>query len=193
MADAADDRRVCLGVVTGAHGVQGLVRIKSFTADAQDIASYGPLEDEHGERRFAVELKGAVKGVLLAKLPGVADRNAAEALKGVRLYVRRSALPAPDEEEYYHADLVGLAAEQADGAALGEVRAVFDHGAGTHLEVGRPGERTVLVPFTRAAVPVVDLTARRVVIVLPEELVAGAPEAAEDEVVENEAAGEDQG
>ena len=167
--------RICVGVITGAQGVRGAVRIKSFTAVAADVAAYGPLEDESRTRRFELRLVGQAKGVLVGVIAGIADRDAAEALKGRRLYVARSTLPEPEAEEYYHADLIGLAAELEDGTVLGEVRAVWDFGAGDSLEVARPGAATVMVPFTRAVVPVVDLAGRRLVVAPPPGLIE-APE-----------------
>jgi 16S rRNA processing protein RimM len=157
-------RRVCVAIVTGAHGVKGAVRLKSFTADPADVARYGPLEDESGERHFALSLVGAGKGVLLARLAGIADRNQAEALRGLRLYLRRAALPPTADDEYYHADLIGLDARLTDGGVLGRVRAVHDFGAGDTLEIERAGGPPIMVPFTRAVVPVVDLEAGRLMI-----------------------------
>src|ERR1051326_158848 len=104
------EKRVCLGVVAAAHGVRGAVRLKSFTANPRDIARYGPLEDESGERPCAVRLVGKGKGVLIGYLSGISDRNEAEALRGLRLSLPRDALPPTDEDEFYHADLIGLAA-----------------------------------------------------------------------------------
>lgn len=162
----AADNRVCVAVVTGAHGVKGAVRLKSFTAAPKDVARYGPLEDEAGARQFKLRLVGSAKGVVIAMLSGIEDRNGAEALRGLRLYLQRAALPPPGEDEYYHADLIGLDATLPDGAALGRVRAVHDFGAGDTLEIDRaPGEGPpVMVPFTRAIVPVVDVAAGRLVI-----------------------------
>jgi 16S rRNA processing protein RimM len=176
---AADERRVCLGVVTGAHGVRGLVRVKAFTAEPADIAAYGPVEDEAGARRFALEVVGAAKGVVLVRVPGVVDRDAAERLKGLRLFVPRAALPEPEEEEYYHADLLGLRVELTDGSEFGRVRAVHDFGAGDSIEVVRADGGTVMVPFTRAAVPVVDLADGRLVVDPPEGLLDNRPVEAE--------------
>ncbi len=161
---SAQDRRVCVGVVTGAHGVRGAVRLKSFTAEPEDVAGYGPLEDERGERRFALRIVGSAKGVLIAAISGIDDRDRAEALRGLRLYLPRSALPPTEEEEYYHADLIGLDAALADGTPIGTVRAVHDFGAGDTLEIERASGPPVMVPFTRAVVPVVDLDAGRLVI-----------------------------
>ena len=164
-----------MGVITGAHGVRGLVRVKSFTAEPAHLAAYGALEDAEGERRFALELAGAIKGVLLARLPGVADRDAAERLKGTRLYLPRAALPDPGEEEYYHADLLGLAVVRSDGTVFGRVKAVHDFGAGDSLEIERAEGGIVLVPFTSATVPVVDITAGRLVLEPPEGLLDNRP------------------
>jgi 16S rRNA processing protein RimM len=156
--------RLCVGIITGAQGVRGVVRIKSFTAVPEDVAAYGPVADEDGQREFALRPVGRAKGVVIATIAGVADRDAAERLKGVRLYVARDKLPAPGEEEYYHADLIGLAAVLRDGTPLGRVRAVHEYGAGDSLEVVRESGATVMVPFTRAVVPEVDLAAGRLVI-----------------------------
>ncbi|MGD9617694.1 MAG: ribosome maturation factor RimM [Alphaproteobacteria bacterium] len=171
------DKRVCLGIVTAAHGVRGAVRVKSFTTEPEDVAGYGPLEDERGERRFALRIVGSAKGVLIAAISGIDDRDRAEALRGLRLYLPRAALPPPAEEEYYHADLIGLEAALPDGAALGTVRAVHDFGAGDTLEIERASGKPVMVPFTRAVVPVVDLAAGRLVIDPPPGLLdEAAPE-----------------
>lgn len=180
MTAALSTRRVCLGVVAGAHGVRGAVRLKSFAQDPRDIARYGPLEDESGATRFTVRLVGAGKGVLLARLSGIADRDRAEALRGVRLYLPRAALPPPPDDEYYHADLIGLAALLGNGERLGEVRAVHDFGAGDTLEIARPHGPPVLVPFTRAAVPVIDVEAGHVVIDPPDGLLDAPPHRRED-------------
>ncbi len=170
---AAGDARVCLGAIAGAHGVRGLVKIKSFTEDPSDLTAYGPLGDEAGGRRFEIAVTGQAKGLLLGRIAGVADREAAQALRGVRLYVDRAALPEPEETEaFYHADLIGLAAEDPQGEPLGRVAAVENYGAGDFLEIERPAGEALLVPFTQAAVPLVDLEAGRVVVAPPEEVEA---------------------
>ena len=167
--------RVCLGVVTAPHGVKGAVRIKSFAARPRDIGRYGALEDETGERRFELTVIGDGKGVLIARLSGVADRDRAEALRGLRLYLPRERLPPPQAEEYYHADLIGLAAELSDGTPLGRVRAVHDFGAGDTLEIARGEGPPILVPFTRAVVPLVDIEGGRLVLDPPAGLLQPAP------------------
>lgn len=157
-------RQVCVGVITGPQGVGGAVRIKSFTARPEDLASYGPLADASGTRRLDLRLVGAAKGVLIGRLAGVEDRNRAESLRGLHLYLPRTALPPPEPEEYYHADLIGLDAVLADGTPLGRVRAIHDFGAGDTLEIERPGAPPAMVPFTRAVVPVIELDAGRLVV-----------------------------
>ena len=181
----SEDRpdRVCLGVVAGAHGVRGLVKIKSFTEDPEDLAAYGALSDETGRRRFVVKLKGRVKGLLLAELEGIRDRDQAQALHGLQLYVARSALPRLDEDEtFYQADLIGLAAEDPEGRPLGRVVAVPNFGAGDLLEVLDPERVSQFFPFTRDIVPQVDLAGGRVVIRPPAEVVVRPqPDRGQDE------------
>lgn len=157
-------RRILVGEIGRPHGVRGLVRLKSFTADPAAIASYGPLTDEAGTRRFALTL--LAEG--LARIEGVADRDAAARLTGTRLHVERDRLPPPEAEEFYLADLIGLDVVTEAGEGLGRVAAVEDHGAGAFLVLS-PGER--MLPFTRAAVPVVDIAGGRLVAVPPEERV----------------------
>ena len=162
------------------------MRIKPFTDAPEDVAAYGPVTDDSGSRRFSVEVLEVRGGMVIAALDGVADRNAAEALKGLRLYVSRDVLPAPDEDEYYHADLLGLAAETADGEPVGTVRTIIPAGAGDVLEIDRgPGTETLLVPFTREAVPVVDVAAGRIVIRPPGEIEAREDATEEDRTDED--------
>ena len=162
--------RVCLGVVTGARGVRGEVHVKTFTQVAADIGVYGNLSDAAGKRRFTVQAVKAAKNGAALKFEGVSDRDAAEALKGLELYVDREALPQPDDGEFYHADLIGLAAELPDGTRLGSVKALEDYGAGDVIEIERDGEMPVLLPFTSEAVPEIDLENGRVVVDVPAEL-----------------------
>lgn len=164
MTGATDDTRVCVGALAGAFGVAGEVRLKSFCAEPEAIADYGPLFTEDGARSFTLKLTRPVKGGFAARLTGVQTPEQAAALAGTRLYAARDRLPRLPDDEFYHADLIGLAVHDTGGALLGEVVAVHDHGAGDLLEIRRPeGRATVLLPFTRAAVPTVDLTARRIV------------------------------
>ena len=155
---------VCIAAVAGAHGVRGNVRIKPFTHVPQDVAAYGPVTDADGVRAFDLTLVGEAKGVVIARMTGIEDREAAEALKGLRLYVPRERLPDADEDEYYHADLIGLAVVDETGADAGTVNALHDFGAGDLIEIRRPSGKLVLLPFTRAAVPGVDLAAGMVTV-----------------------------
>ncbi|MEM1420450.1 MAG: ribosome maturation factor RimM [Pseudomonadota bacterium] len=172
-ANDPEVERVCVGAIAGAFGVRGEARIKPFTDDPEAIAAYGPLSSEDGRREFEVKLTRPVKGGWAARLSGVRTREEAEALKGVRLYAPRAALPEPEEEEFYHADLIGLDVVGIDGGALGRVRSVQNYGAGDFVEVARPKGPTLLVPFTKAAVPEIDLQAGRILVDPPEETEAG--------------------
>ncbi len=168
--------RICLGQVVAAHGIRGLVRVRCFTERPESLTAYGPLSDEGGGRYFRLQLRGPAKDGVLAAVEGVGDRTAAEALRGLRLYVERAALPKTVAEEYYHADLVGLQAVLDDGTALGPVVAVHDFGGGDMIEVAQAeGGGNLVYPFTRAVVPVVDVAAGRLVIVPPGEIVAAGP------------------
>ncbi|SMF09888.1 16S rRNA processing protein RimM [Tistlia consotensis] len=169
--------RLCLGAIAGAHGVRGLVKLKSFTEVPESVAAYGPLTDESGSRTFRLAVKGRVKDLLLAAIEGVEDRDAAQALRGTRLYVERDRLPSPeDPEEFYIADLVGLAVETAAGERLGRVSDVADHGAGAILEVTPETGPVFDLPFVRAVVPTVDLAGGRLIVEPPAET-AGEAEA----------------
>jgi 16S rRNA processing protein RimM len=156
---ARGERKVLLGVVAAAHGVRGEVRIRSFCAEPADIGAYGPLSDEQGTRTFTVRPERvSSRGDVIARIDGVADRTAAEALRGLRLYAARTALPPPGPGEWYEDDLVGLAARGPDGRTWGTVLAVHDFGAGTVLELsGGEHGRSFMVPFSDAAVPAVDV------------------------------------
>lgn len=161
---------LCIGAIGGSFGVQGEVRLKSFCAEPTDIAAYGPLSTEDG-RRFNVKLTRPVAGGLGARLSGVATKEQADALRGTSLYVERAKFPALPDDEYYHADLIGLAVQDTGGVAIGKVQAVHNHGAGDLLEITGPGlKEPLLLPFTRAIIPTVDLASGRIVADLPEGL-----------------------
>jgi 16S rRNA processing protein RimM len=183
----SSDRRVLIGVIVGVQGVRGAVRIKSYAAQPEDIGVYGPLQDKTGKRRFEVKAEGFVRGAVVARIVGIADRDAAEALRGIELYLDRSALPPPDEDEYYHADLIGLAVQDKAGTPIGVVCGVVEYGAGPLLEIERPGEpggkkKTALAPFTKGVLVSVDLAAGRIVLDPPIGLLdeAGEQEALEE-------------
>jgi 16S rRNA processing protein RimM len=157
---------ICVGAIAGSYGVTGEARIKSFCAEPSAIGDYGPLYSEDGTRTFHVTLSRPVTGGFGARIVGVSTKEEADALRGVSLFAPRSVLPALPDDEFYYADLIGLDVVDTGGAALGVVTAVHNHGAGDILEVGAQG---LLVPFTQAAVPTVDLAAKRVIVDLPEE------------------------
>lgn len=165
----SQEKRVCLGAITGAHGIKGAVRIKSFTEQPKAVLSYGELTDKTGERTFTLSPAGQGKGVILAFIDGVSDRNAAEALKGTELFIDRSCLPETDEESFYHTDLIGLAVYYADKPNIeaGYIKAVQNHGAGDILEIQETDGKQSLLPFTKANVPTVDLDAGKIVALRP--------------------------
>ncbi len=161
--------RIVVGAIAGAFGVQGEVRLKSFCAEPTDIAEYVPLTTEDGRVFSQILISGQTSNGLIARLDGIDTKEAADALKGVPLLAERSRLPVLPDDEYYHADLIGLPVHDTGGTLLGSVRAVLNHGAGDLLEIQGPGlKTTVLLPFTRAIVPTVDLTAGRIVADPPE-------------------------
>jgi 16S rRNA processing protein RimM len=165
----AGGARICLGQIGAAHGVRGEVRLRSFTADPEAIADYGPLETEDG-RIVRIKSLRAAKDHFVAQLKGITDRDAAEQLTNVKLYVARERLPEPSApDEFYHADLIGLTVVDRAGAARGTVVAVHNFGAGDLIEV-KPTDAstTQLLPFDEATVPEVDLAAGRLVVVEPE-------------------------
>ncbi len=167
--------RVCIGAITGVRGLKGEVRIKSFTADPSDVAAYGPVSDEAGERSYKINVTAHAKGQIIARLDGIDDRDAAEALKGTKLYVPKSVLPKPDDGAYFHADLIGLRAETEDGDTLGTVKAVHNFGAGDVIEIadGDEDKDGLMLPFTSDVVPVVDMEQGLIVVQPPDYLEAG--------------------
>jgi len=162
---------ICVGAIAGAFGVQGEVRLKSFTAQPEDIASYGPLVTEDGVQSFTITLTGQAKNGFTARLDGVRSKEAADALRGTQLFTDRGSLPNLPDDEYYHADLVGLEVFDTGGTLLGHVKTVLNHGASDILEINTPGQTaTALLPFTRAVVPTVDLASGRIIADPPEGL-----------------------
>jgi len=172
--------RICVAQIGGAHGLLGEVKLKSFTADPMAVSNYGPLTTEDGSASFEIETLRAAKGHLVARFRGVGDRSAAERLANLRLFVPRERLPPPAADEFYHADLIGLRAVTADGTEIGTVAAVHDFGAGDILEL-RPqaGGTTMMVPFTAAFVPSVDIAGGRIVVAPPEDAPGNRAGAAE--------------
>ena len=166
--------RICVGQILGAHGVRGLVKLASFTEDPEAIAHYGELTDESGVRAFPMELVGSNKGHWIARIAGIADRDAVQALAGTRLFVDRAKLPPADEDEFYHADLIGLRVELPDGTTVGTVSAMHNFGAGDIVELALPSGKRPLLPFDRETVPKIDTAGGRIVIDPPPGLLDGA-------------------
>lgn len=162
---------VCVGAIAGAFGVRGEVRLKSFCATPEDVASYGPLFTKDGGRNFAITLTRPIPQGFAARLSGISTREEAEAMKGTTLHADRARLPSLGDDEFYHADLIGLTVMDTGGAVIGRVSAVHNHGAGDLLEVQRPGPKSAaLLPFTREIVPTVDLASGRIIADVPEGL-----------------------
>ncbi|QQA43427.1 ribosome maturation factor RimM [Pelagovum pacificum] len=156
--------KITVGSIAGAYGVKGEVRIKSFCADPGAIADYLPFVTEAGRTFSQLVLTGETKGALIGRLDGITTKEEADALRGTALLADRDRLPSLPDDEFYHTDLIGLPVHDTGGSLLGTVKAVHDHGAGDLLEIHGPGlKATVLLPFTRAAVPTVDLTAGRII------------------------------
>jgi len=169
---------ICVARIGAAHGVRGAVKLWTFTEDPLAVKRYGPLTTKDGARQFELTHVRAAKDHLVATLRGIGSREDAERLNGVELYIAREKLPATDEDEYYHADLIGLAAVNAANEPLGRVIAIHNFGAGDIIEIAPLQGATLLLPFTNAVVPTVDLANRRVVIELPEEIDGDDPAAA---------------
>jgi 16S rRNA processing protein RimM len=170
--------QVCVARIGAAHGVRGAVKLWTFTEDPFAVKRYGPLSTKDGARQFEIASAREAKGHLVAQFKGVTTRDEAERLNGIELYVPRQKLPATDEDEYYHADLIGLAAVTMADEPLGRVVAIHNFGAGDILEIAPPQGATMLLPFTNAVVPTVDIAGGRVLIELPREVEGDGPEAA---------------
>ena len=162
--------QICVARIGAAHGVRGAVKLWTFTEDPLAVKRYGPLLTKDGARQFEVTHAREAKGHLVATLKGIATREDAERLNGVELYIARDQLPETDEGEYYHADLIGLAAVTAADALIGRVIGIHNFGAGDIIEIAPPHGATMLLPFTNAVVPSVDVAGGRVVIELPDEI-----------------------
>jgi len=168
MADASS-KRLLMGRIGAAHGIRGEVRILSFTEEPLALKNYGPLSTNKPGLVIEIESARATTNMLVARLKGITDRTAAEKLNGVELYVDRDKLPPPsDDDDFYHADLIGLEARLMDGSVLGTVTAIPNYGASDLIEVrdSRTGD-TYLYPFTKAVVPEVKLADGYIVIDVP--------------------------
>jgi len=155
---------ICIGAIIGAFGVKGELRVKSFCTEPGDIGSYGVLTSEDGKQSFDLKVKGPIKGGYACRIKGVQYKDQADALRGIRLFTNRDNLPSLPDDEFYHTDLIGLDVINTGGEKLGKITAVYDHGAGDMLEISGKGlKNNVMLPFTREAVPTVDLTAGRII------------------------------
>ena len=162
--------KVCVARIGAAHGVRGAVKLWTFTEDPFAVKAYGPLSTKDSARHFELASARAAKDHLVATFKGIETREDAERLNGVELYVPRDKLPATEDDEYYHADLIGLAAVTTANEPLGRVLAIHNFGAGDIIEIAPPSGTTLLLPFTNAVVPTVDIAGGRVIIALPEEI-----------------------
>ncbi len=163
---------VCVGAIAGAYGVRGEVRLKSFCAVPEDIEQYSPLTSEDGTQSYSIRLGPQIKNGFAARLGGITTKEQADALKGTQLFAHRDQLPGLPEDEFYHADLIGLEVRDTGGTVLGVVRSVQNHGAADLLEILlHGGSSTVLLPFTLATVPTVDLETGRIIADPPDGLI----------------------
>jgi 16S rRNA processing protein RimM len=162
-------RDILLAAIIGAQGLKGAVKVKLFTEAPESLSRYGVLKDRDGTRFEVTTIRSGKDGEAVISFAGIADRDAAEALKGTELFIARDQLPATAEEEFYHADLIGLEAQDSEGRTLGKVAAIHNYGASDVMEIARPDGDSVLLAFTRETVPVIDIAGRRVVVAVPEE------------------------
>jgi 16S rRNA processing protein RimM len=162
-------REILLAAIIGAQGLQGAVKVKLFTEAPEALAGYGPLYDARGRRFEITAFRSGKPGEAVISFSGIGDRSAAEALKGTELFVARDALPATAEEEFYHADLIGLEAQDGESRVLGKVAAIHNYGAGDVVEIIRPDGDSMLLAFTRETVPTIDIAAGRIVVAVPED------------------------
>ena len=167
MTNEANNKAVCVGIISAAHGIRGAVKVKSFTHRPKDIVSYGILSDETGKQAFEVTILSETKEALIAQIKGVNDRNAAEALRGTKLFVSRRALPQTGPDEFYHVDLIGMDAVTQTGKNVGKVVSVQNYGAGDILEIEKGDGDTELLSFSKANVPDIDIANRRMTVVFP--------------------------
>ena len=178
---SAGDKAVCLGVIVGVKGLKGEVKIKTFTEVPEDIAAYGPLRTARG-KAFEVSVVNVVDDGVTARIAGITDRSAAEALKGLELFVDRAALPQTEDGTFYHADLVGLPVAFADGTVVGKVVAFHNYGGGDVMEVEEvDGAKTALLPFTADVIAAIELGGKVVINPMPGLFDDGGPEDGADE------------
>lgn len=162
-------RDILLAAIIGAQGLKGAVKVKLFTETPGALSRYGVLKDRHGKRFEVTAIRPAKDGEAVISFSGVETRDSAEALKGTELFIERHQLPATGEEEFYHADLIGLEAQDSEGRSLGKVAAIHNYGASDVIEIARPDGDSVLLAFTRETVPVIDIAGGRIVVAVPED------------------------
>jgi len=167
---------ICVAAIATAHGVRGALKLRCFTEDPRDVAAYGPLFDRQGRRLFDIEIIGSAKDGVIAKATGINDREAAEALRGTELFVPRTALPEPEDGEFYYQDLQGLVVVNATAERIGIVKQVVNYGAGDLLEIASDTGETIIMPFDQETVPAVDLAKGQITVIPPNEIVV-EPEA----------------
>lgn len=163
-----EDRKVCVGQFVGAHGVRGLVKLRSFTKNPDSLFAYDSLTEEKGDRVFKISKKSMVGDLFLVSVEGITDKESADQLRGDKLYIPRTFLPKPQDGEYYEADIVGLKAIDKDGKEYGKILGLFDYGAGPFLEIGTTKKDSFMLPFTSVFVPTIDLVDEKAVIFVPE-------------------------
>lgn len=162
-------RDILLAAIIGAQGLKGAVRVKLFTETPEGLSRYGALKDRHGKRFEVTAIRPGKDGEAVISFSGIADRAQAEALKGTELFIERHQLPATGEEEFYHADLIGLEAQDSEGRTLGKVVAIHNYGASDVMEIARPDGDSILLAFTRETVPLIDIPAGRIMVAVPED------------------------
>ena len=162
-------RDILLAAIIGAQGLKGAVKVKLFTETPESLSRYGVLKDRHGKTFKVTALRPAKDGEAVISFSGIETRDQAEALKGTELFIARDQLPATAEEEFYHADLIGLEAQDSEGRTLGKVTAIHNYGASDVIEIARPDGDSVLLAFTRETVPVIDIAGGRVMVAVPED------------------------
>jgi 16S rRNA processing protein RimM len=167
-----EKEKVCLGAIVGVHGIRGEVKVKSFSDDERHLTSYGTLTNEKGDQTFDVKIVGHSKELLRVKIKGVDDRNTAESLVGTGFYVSRDVLPDLDDEEYYHADLIGLEARNSSDEIIGEVNAIYNFGAGDLIEIKMASGQFEMLPFTAQFVPTINIKEQYIIV----EMMQFAPE-----------------
>jgi 16S rRNA processing protein RimM len=163
------EKHVLLAAVIGASGLKGAVKAKIFTASPEALTSYGALTDRHGKEFSITAFRPGKTGEAVISFSGITTREAAEALKGTELFIARDALPKTGDEEFYHADLIGLEAQDGEGRILGKIAAIHNYGAGDIVEITRSDGDSVLLAFTRETVPTIDIPGGRIVVAVPEE------------------------